>query len=166
MRRVFIIILAAIVAFPAQAQDRGAKNSVMFQWGGGSAVSRSMDSEYESGPYGDLFNMYEGRFQDRRGTDVIALALFHNFAKRLSLGIYAAYSHSSADYYDPVEARVLYRKKVSGYYLMPQARCIWMDGKVLKMFSGAGYGVGRETSKHDKDAQPGITKSVWSIVLP
>ena len=159
-----IILLVIIASFPAQAQDKGAKNSVMFQWGGESAVSRSMDSGFESGPYGDLYDMYEKRFQEQKGGSVIALALFHNFAKRLSVGVYAAYSHASGDYYDPVEDKVLYRKKARGCYLVPQARFIWMDGYVLKLFSGAGYGVGRETSKHDKDAQPVITKSVWSVV--
>lgn len=152
------------MSVPALARGGEPKNSLVVQAGYNSTVYNKMNSGFESGPHNDLYSMYERRFEHCKSPKALALSCFHHFGKVFSVGVYAAYCKASGDYYDPADDRVLYVKKTTGLYLMPQLRYSYLDGEVIRIYSGGGLGVGREWSKYDGDAKPGNTKLAWSIV--
>ena len=79
-------------------------------------------------PYGrdvyayDLYDAYETQYCNSRYTPLFGLEYHKFLTQRIQLGAGAAYYHSTADLYDPVEDLIVGKRSVNTMYLTAQIR--------------------------------------------
>ena len=120
-------------------------------------------------PYGmenyayDLYDAYENQYCNSRYTPLFGLEYHKFLTQRIQLGAGAAYYHSTADLYDPVEDLIVGKRSVNTMYLTAQIRYCYQHTERGQVYSGASLGAKMSLNSAGQDSFRAAPS--WELIL-
>ena len=163
MRKLFILIICMAFGTVAFAQ----KSQELYL----SLGTLPFDFMVDDTPYGqqpsiyDLYDAYESQYCNSRYTPLFGLE-YHTFlTDRIQLGAGAAYYHSTADLYDPVEDLIVGKRFVNAMYLTAQFRYCYQHTERGQVYSGAELGAKLSLTSNPSQKNTFRPSPAWDLIL-